>query len=477
MDTGRGVEVAVASLHIEFPASAIPEAGYPKLLATLGSTAPCTAGLSCTDCTHAFLGAHPNRGANGRPYVDLFSETMAPNPGGNDGPTSNSPYVRLPDPVNGVYSARIEVVLTTNRAQRTATFTIATAANAGEPDDLGHRYHTTWTLEQFVDNNAPLWIVLGAPTGAAWRHDYPRTTAIDVTFRNASLFLRRGTPVPRYTNIELPQRLRDHCRGVTTAAREHRGNQRPNDHMQWVPRTQWMDGWNGEAQGEDAWDVSSTTGTTLVVMHHTASNVAYEGYDQCSDAVRGIYHHHTYTNGWGDIGYHAVVCGSWVFQGRKSPDSELCDWRTPENTPGACSFFATAHNEGAHAYGFNAWLHNDQRVSSYGVAILGHFDHRSPSAHEYWTATCVAAVMGWYTNIPARELFADVKASSGAGNSEAARASLRVRNGDVVGTAAGGYTMHNSVNNTECPGGSVSNGGSDSAFSRSWMDRIRWLRE
>ena len=51
-----------------------------------------------------------------------------------------------------------------------------------------------------------------------------------------------------------------------------------------------------------------------VIVHHTAA--VHNGFDP-GGAIRGIWQYHTYTNGWGDIGYNYIVdINGNIFQGR-----------------------------------------------------------------------------------------------------------------------------------------------------------------
>ncbi|MDP8960384.1 MAG: peptidoglycan recognition protein, partial [Actinomycetota bacterium] len=88
------------------------------------------------------------------------------------------------------------------------------------------------------------------------------------------------------------------------------------------------------------------------IIHHTATP---NGYD-CSQAravLRGIYHYHTRTRGWSDIGYNLLVdrCGT-VYEGRAGGvDRPVI---------------------GAHAAGFN--------TGSFGIAFIGELTSQVPAA-------------------------------------------------------------------------------------------------
>jgi len=63
------------------------------------------------------------------------------------------------------------------------------------------------------------------------------------------------------------------------------------------------------------------------VVHHTAGSNTYT-WDQSASVVKGIYHYHSVTRGWGDVGYNFLV-DKWgrVFEGRSgslaAPDGQM----------------------------------------------------------------------------------------------------------------------------------------------------------
>lgn len=58
-----------------------------------------------------------------------------------------------------------------------------------------------------------------------------------------------------------------------------------------------------------------------IVMHHTATP---NGYGDAAAEVRSIYYYHAVTQGWGDIGYHAMVGNdNKIYEGRKGHDRVL----------------------------------------------------------------------------------------------------------------------------------------------------------
>ena len=85
---------------------------------------------------------------------------------------------------------------------------------------------------------------------------------------------------------------------------------------------------------------------SLAVVHHTAGSSDYTE-AQAPGIVRGIYHYHTQTLGWNDIGYNMLV-DHWgnLYEGRAGGIDQ----------PVA----------GAHARGFN--------TGSFGISVLGNYD-------------------------------------------------------------------------------------------------------
>lgn len=114
-----------------------------------------------------------------------------------------------------------------------------------------------------------------------------------------------------------------------------------------------------------------------VVVHHTAATPSADS----SAAVRAIWYYHTYTNGWGDIGYNYLVdqAGN-IFQGRYADGN-----------------YAEANNVdvvGGHVYGNNR--------GTTGISALGDFTNASPTTSLVHSIGEVAAYkMGPYGLNPA----------------------------------------------------------------------------
>ena len=96
----------------------------------------------------------------------------------------------------------------------------------------------------------------------------------------------------------------------------------------------------------------SYTGTVRAgTLHHTAGTSDYSR-AQAPAVVRGIYHYHTRSLGWSDIGYHFLVDRfGTVYEGRAGGMGKPV--------------------LGAHAGGFN--------TDTFGISIMGSFDRHAPS--------------------------------------------------------------------------------------------------
>jgi len=136
------------------------------------------------------------------------------------------------------------------------------------------------------------------------------------------------------------------------------------------------------------------------VLHHTAGGNTYTAADSAA-LIRGIYHFHTHTNLWCDIGYNFLVDRfGTVFEGRYG---------------GVASAVV-----GAHAEGFN--------TGSTGVAILGTFQTVPVPSAAY---TAVKNLLAWKLGLHRVD----------------ANATVTVNN-----TAVRTITGHRELNATQCPG-------------------------
>jgi hypothetical protein len=135
------------------------------------------------------------------------------------------------------------------------------------------------------------------------------------------------------------ERLRDSLRARPTAA------QASPVPAEVVPRAGW-----GADESWMTWPPRTTSVLELAVVHHTAGGNTYTA-AQGPAVVRGIYHYHAQTLGWGDIGYNMLVDRyGQVYEGRA----------------GGLDQAVIA----GHARGFNA--------RSFGIAIMGDFETVAP---------------------------------------------------------------------------------------------------
>ena len=136
------------------------------------------------------------------------------------------------------------------------------------------------------------------------------------------------------------------------------------------------------------------------VLHHTAGTNTYNAADSAA-IIRGIYHFHTHTNLWCDIGYNFLVDKfGTVFEGRYGGISSAV--------------------VGAHAEGFN--------TGSTGVAILGTFQTVPVPSAAY---TAVKNLLAWKLALHGVDPTATVT---------------------VNGTQVRTITGHRDLNATQCPG-------------------------
>jgi len=155
--------------------------------------------------------------------------------------------------------------------------------------------------------------------------------------------------------------------------------------------------------------------TKGVFLHHTAGSNSYTR-SQSAQQIRGMYHYHTRTLGWADLGYNVVVDKyGQIFEGRKG---------------------GLARNiTGAHSLGFNR--------ESFGVSVMGNYSTRSlPSA----AIEAVSKIIAWKLsgtfqfNASAKTSFYNT--TSGTRYPVNSTARLNV------------ISAHRDVNYTDCPGGS-----------------------
>lgn len=76
------------------------------------------------------------------------------------------------------------------------------------------------------------------------------------------------------------------------------------------------------ANGQEIWPRRYYT-CEKIVIHHTATTNSYA---DAAAQVRSIYYYHAVTQGWGDIGYHALIGNDGrIYEGRKGRDNWIVD--------------------------------------------------------------------------------------------------------------------------------------------------------
>lgn len=107
-----------------------------------------------------------------------------------------------------------------------------------------------------------------------------------------------------------------------------------------------------------------TEPVTAATVHHTAGSNNYTE-AQAPGIVRGIWHYHAVTQGWGDMGYNALVdkYGN-IYEGRAGGLDRAV--------------------QGAHVGGFNA--------NTWGVSVLGDYQQTSPSQQAIQS---LGEIIGW----------------------------------------------------------------------------------
>lgn len=121
-------------------------------------------------------------------------------------------------------------------------------------------------------------------------------------------------------------------------------------------------GWGADESVMD-WDPETVTFKGAVV-HHTAGSNNYTK-AQVPNVVRGVYHYHAVTLGWGDVGYHLLVDKfGGVWEGRAGG--------------------LTRATEGGHAFGAN--------TATFGISVLGDYMHLRPSDE---AIDAVAKAVAW----------------------------------------------------------------------------------
>jgi uncharacterized protein with LGFP repeats len=161
------------------------------------------------------------------------------------------------------------------------------------------------------------------------------------------------------------------------------------------------------------WPPQYAATTRAVTIHHTAESNDYTP-EQSAAIVRGIYAYHSVKNGWGDIGYNALVDKyGTIFEGRA----------------GGMDRPVVA----AHAGGFNQ--------ETFGIAMMGTLTDTPPTPAELTSVERLAAwKLGGMYRDPSQKI---TLTSTGGGTSKYAK-------GQTATVDA--LFAHRDVGNTECPG-------------------------
>ncbi|WP_159717022.1 N-acetylmuramoyl-L-alanine amidase [Actinomyces marmotae] len=187
-----------------------------------------------------------------------------------------------------------------------------------------------------------------------------------------------------------------------------------------IPRSAW-----GASSSSD-WDVEYAS-AKHVVVHHTAGTNNYTA-AQSKGIIQGIYHYHSVTLDWGDIGYNFLVDKyGTVYEGRLG---------TLDSAPGTMSV-------GGHAYGAN--------TGTMGVSMMGDYSAVAPTRAQL---DRVGGLAGWFL---ARGGVTDVSGWA----DFTIRSSQKYEAGQVVSLPR--ILAHRDVGYTSCPG--------DVGYSR--LDQIR----
>jgi hypothetical protein len=156
---------------------------------------------------------------------------------------------------------------------------------------------------------------------------------------------------------------------------------------------------------------SYASNVRAVTVHHTAGNNSYTR-EQAPGIVRGIYHYHTQSLGWSDIGYNMLVDRyGRIYEGRFGGLDRAVI--------------------GAHAGGFNS--------GTFGISILGTFTSVAPTTASF---NAMADAIAWKAAIHGVDPKGRVTLTSG--GSTRYSAGTRVTLPTIFG--------HRDVSATECPG-------------------------
>ncbi|MEJ2862766.1 N-acetylmuramoyl-L-alanine amidase [Actinomycetospora flava] len=176
----------------------------------------------------------------------------------------------------------------------------------------------------------------------------------------------------------------------------------------YVTRAQW-----GADESKATWAAETTPTVRAVTIHHTSESNDYSPAESPA-IVRAIFAYHTQKQGWGDIGYNALVDRyGTIFEGRA----------------GGMDKAVVA----AHAGGFNR--------ETWGIAMMGNYMGEAPTPA---ALNSVAALAAWKLGGLYRDPREQVRLTSAGGGTS------RFPKGQTTTVPA--LFAHRDVGNTSCPG-------------------------
>lgn len=357
---------------------AVPEASAASAGPAVPAAAPL--GVRQLDPAHAVM---PPAALPPAPPVEAGMASMPFTPGGRDG--TGAREVRAAQPLR-------LVAVTWDGA--------APDAIAVRSTDAAGRWGTWTDLDPAgSEKDAPTPDAAPAPGGTdpIWVGE---RTAVQVRA------LRAGAPVTdqvQVVRIDPGIGSNDQAIGALGAAR---GPAAPK----YVTRSQW-----GADESKATWGPEITPTVRAVTIHHTSESNDYGPADSPA-IVRAIFAYHTQKQGWGDIGYNALVDKyGTIFEGRA----------------GGMDKAVVA----AHAGGFNR--------ETWGIAMMGNYMGEVPTPA---TLNSVAALAAWKLGGLYRDPREPVELTSAGGGTS------RFPKGESTTVPA--LFAHRDVGSTSCPGDS-----------------------
>ncbi len=187
-----------------------------------------------------------------------------------------------------------------------------------------------------------------------------------------------------------------------------------------IPREQWEadESLRLNASGQLLWEPAYVA-PRMVVVHHTATT---NDYSDAAAEVRAIYTYHTVTQGFGDIGYNALIDREGhIYEGRRGRDEDPSGYFDRD----VLSFGVVA----GHAFDYN--------YGSLGIALLGNYQEGTPAPQMIERLENLLVFEHGRHQIDPRGVWDFVRASG-------------LWRYEMPGLAG-----HRDCNNTECPGDAV----------------------